>query len=177
MVEYHEDNGLDADEWIDILGNKPWAYGTIYLPHDARAKTFATRHSVVEQFLKAKGDGRLNAERIVVVPQVKTQDRVNAARTVLPHCRFDHAACAPGLLALREWSYKWDDERRTYGKEPDHNWASHGADGFTYGALMLRERVRPVKAAPTPLIQASANFTLDQLFVERERFNNRNRLP
>ena len=178
LVEYDEDNGMDAEEWIERLANKPWRYGTIYLPHDARAKTFATRHSVIEQFIKARDDGTLNCERIVIVPQVKTQDRINAARTVLPHCHFEHAACAPGILALREWSYVWDDERRNYSREPDHNWASHGADAFTYGSLMMRERVKPAKPKPAPIPQAMANFTLNQLFIDRERYGGaRRRLP
>ena len=176
IVEYDEDNGLDAEQWIERLASKPWHYGTIYLPHDARAKTFATRHSVIEQFLEAKKSGQLNADRIVIVPQVRTQDRVNAARSVLPRCKFDHAACAQGLLALREWSYAWNDETRTYSKEPNHNWASHGADAFTYGALMLRERskAKPVEA-PKPAA-AAATFTLNQLFVDRERFGPNRRI-
>lgn len=178
IVDYDEDNMLDAQEWITRLGEKPWRYGTIYLPHDARAKTFQTKHSVIAQFLAAKQDGRLDCERIVIVPQVAVKDRINAARTILPHCRFDHVPCAQGLLALRDWSYKWDDERRTYSREPDHNWASHGGDAFTYGAVMLRERVKAVpKKEPVYPQVAAANFTLEQLFIDRERFGNRNRLP
>lgn len=177
LVEYDEDNGLDAQEWIERLRTKPWAYGTIYLPHDAKAKTFATRHSVIEQFLAAKNDGRLDCENIKIVPQVHTQDRINAARTVLPACRFEHAACAPGLLAMREWSYKWDEDRRTYSKEPDHTWASHGSDAFTYGALMMRQRMHPEKPKPPPPLVAASTFSLEKLWLDRERFGQRNRLP
>lgn len=177
LVDYDEDNMLDAQEWIERLSIKPWKYGTIYLPHDARAKTFQTKHSVIEQFLDAKKDGRLDCERIVIVPQVAVKDRINAARTIFASCRFDHAACAPGILALREWSYKWDEDKRTYSKEPDHNWASHGSDAFSYGALMLKQRVSKPTAKPEPLPVAAANFTLEQLFVDRERFGGRNRLP
>jgi hypothetical protein len=176
IVEYDEDNGLDAEQWIERLASKPWKYGTIYLPHDARAKTFATRHSVIEQFLEAKRSGQLDAERIVIVPQVRTQDRVNAARSVLPRCKFDHAGCAQGLLALREWSYAWNDDTRTYSKEPRHDWASHGADAFTYGALMLRERSKAKPAEKPKPVQAAASFTLNQLFVDRERFGPNRRI-
>ena len=176
IVEYDEDNGLDAEQWIERLASKPWNYGTIYLPHDARAKTFATRHSVIEQFLEAKRSGQLNADRIVIVPQLRTQDRVNAARSVLPRCKFDHAGCAQGLLALREWSYAWNDDTRTYSKEPRHDWASHGADAFTYGALMLRERSK-AKPAEAPKPEAAMqNFTLDKLFIDRERYGTRRRI-
>ncbi len=168
LVDYDEDNGLDASEWIDRLALKPWNYGTIYLPHDARAKTFQSRHSVVEQFLTATRDGTLTAEAVKLTPPLKAQDKVNAGRSVLPRCHFDASACAQGVLALRDWSYKWDDERKTYSKEPDHNWASHAADAFCYGASVVRDFVAPAKPKPKPQV-AAASFTLDSLFTDNER--------
>lgn len=172
LVDYAEDNGLDAEQWIEELRKKPWQVAKLLLPHDARAKTFQTRHTVVEQFIQSKW-----AQQVAVVPAMKSADKVNAARSILPRCVFDAAACAPGVLALREWSYKWDDDRRTYSKEPDHNWASHAADAFCYGAAMLRDH-EPV-AAPKQVpadIPAASQFTLDQLFIDRERFGTRNRI-
>jgi len=163
LVDYDEDTGLDAEEWIDRLRKKPWRMHTFYLPHDARAKTFQSRHSVVEQFL---GSGL--AEEVKIVPALKSQDKVNAGRSVLPRCTFDAAACAQGILALRQWSYKWDDERRTFSKEPDHDWSSHAADAFCYGAAMLKDH----EAVPAPKQQpraAAHSFTLDQLFTDNER--------
>lgn len=162
-IHYVEDNGLDAGEWIERLADLPYTIDTLHLPHDARAKTFATRHSVVEQFLKSG-----IAKRVEVVPQVKTQDRINAARTILPRCQFDHAACASGLIALREWSFKFNDTTRTYHKEPDHNWASHGADAFTYGALVLKDYARGSKKKSRRPKVAIQSFTLDQMYDDRD---------
>ena len=162
LIDYIEDNGLDAAEWLERLADTRYKIDTLHLPHDARAKTFATRHSVVEQFLKSG-----IARKIEVVPQVKTQDRINAARTVLPTCHFDHAACAQGLIALREWSYAWSDVSRTFQKEPKHDWASHGADGFTYGALVMRDYVKK-KARPNRPKVAIQSFTLEQLYDDRD---------
>ena len=172
LVDYDEDNGLDAEEWIERLAKKPWRVGTLYLPHDARAKTFATRHTVVQQFLMANW-----ARNVIVVPAMKAQDKVNAGRRMLPRCVFDAAACAPGILGLREWSYKWDDERRTFSKEPDHNWASHPADAFCYGASMLMELAPAAEPALPPPIVAAQSFSLERLWADRERFGQRNRMP
>ena len=49
LVDYDEEAGLDAEEWIERLQAK---IGTrklarIWLPHDAKAKTFAAQHSAV----------------------------------------------------------------------------------------------------------------------------------
>lgn len=159
LVDYDEDNGLDAEEWIERLQQKSWQLGKILLPHDARAKTFQSRHSVMEQFVKAFG-----SDKVGIAPALKTQDKVNAGRSVLPRCEFDATACAPGLLALREWAFKWDDERKTFSREPDHNWASHAADAFCYGAAMLRDFIAPPKREAQPRV-AIQSFKLDDLWT------------
>jgi hypothetical protein len=158
LVDYDEDNGLDAEEWIDRLRKKPWVVDTLWLPHDARAKTFQSRHTVVSQFIKAQW-----AENVRLAPAMKSQDKINAARSVLSRCDFDAAACAQGILTLQEWSYKYDEERKTFSKEPDHNWASHGADAFCYGAAMLNEYVQP-EERPAPPLVALQSFTLEKLW-------------
>ena len=169
LVDYDEDNGMDAEEWIERLRQKPWKLDKIYLPHDARAKTFQSRHSVVEQFLSS------GIAPVKIAPAMKTQDKINAARSVLPRCRFDAAACAQGIIALREWSFKYDEERKTFSKEPDHNFASHGADAFCYGAAMLRDYVpERVRVEPDPV--AMKNFNLQKLFADHERFTPNRRI-
>jgi phage terminase large subunit len=55
LIDYDEDSGLDASEWIPRIQSKPYKLKTIWLPHDARAKTFTTRHSALEQFIQAFG--------------------------------------------------------------------------------------------------------------------------
>lgn len=187
LVDYDEDNGLDAEQWIQRLSDKPWAYGTIYLPHDARAKTFQTRHTVVEQFSEAIRDGRLNALRAEVVPLTSISDRINAARTVMPYCRFDRVACAQGLLVLREWQYKYDEQKKTFSREPDHNWASHGGDAFSYGAqkmrfstkhLTVKREIGPKSWAESRDPKHIIRPTLADLWAEREHeAAQRSRIP
>lgn len=156
LVHYEEANGLDAGEWIAKLKALDIPISHVYLPHDAKAKTMATRHTVAEQFALAF--------ECSVVPPGKLQDRINAARLVLPHCRFHADRTARGLEALRAWSFKWDDERKIFSAEPDHNWASHGADAFSYGAQVVRELVRADKPAPAREYDGTHYpFSLDEL--------------
>lgn len=138
IVDYDEGNGLDADEWCARLEAKlaPYKLGKIWLPHDAKARTFGAKHSVLEQFWKYFGVGRVE-----LVPLTSKSDRINAARTVIPNCEFNKTNCADGLEALRGWIYEWDEDNKVFSKEPLHNWASHGGDGFSYGAQIMRNRV------------------------------------
>lgn len=145
LIHYDEASGLDADAWIDRLNASGYEIDTLYLPHDAKAKTMATQHSVIDIFARHF--------RCEMVPKSKMQDRINAARVVLPRCNFHTDNCARGLEALRSWSFKWDDERKVFSSEPNHDWASHGADAFSYGAQMVIEQAMPMPA-PKPAQEA-----------------------
>jgi phage terminase large subunit len=146
LIDYEQDTGMDAPDWIERLRKKPYKYETIWLPRDAKAKTFQTKRSALEQFMEAK-----IARQVMIVPQLSIADRVNAARTVMPSCRFNKTRCKHGLDGLRGWSYEYNDETKTYSKEPKHDWASHPGDGFSYGAQVMRERVITLPKPPEPL--------------------------
>jgi phage terminase large subunit len=162
LIHYDEASGLDADDWIDRLKAIGYDIDTLYLPHDAKAKTMATRHSVIEVFAQ-----HFKCE---IVPRTKLQDRINAARVVLPRCNFHTDACARGIDALRSWAFKWDDERKVFSSEPDHNWSSHGADAFSYGAQMVVEQVMHTPAPARPEANDKTwGFSLDDLWRDRER--------
>lgn len=156
LLHYEEGSGLDASEWIARLKTVGIPIDHVYLPHDARAKTMATRFTVAEQFAQAF--------ECSVVPPGKLQDRINAARVVLPKCHFHADRTARGLEALRAWSFKWDEDRKVFSAEPNHDWASHGADAFSYGAQVVRELLRSeLPKAPRTYDGTFYPFSLDEL--------------
>lgn len=161
LCHYEEGVGLDASDWIDRLSTCGVPIHHLYLPHDAKAKTMATKYSVIEQFAKAF--------ECSVVPKSKLQDRINAARMVIPHCTFHPDTTARGIEALRAWSFKWDDERKVMSSEPDHNWASHGSDAFSYGAQMVRELVTVKTEAPPTYDGLHYPFSLEDLHAQNKR--------
>jgi phage terminase large subunit len=139
LVHYDSDSGLEAKEWIkrlkaDVAKHK-FKLSRIWLPHDAKAKTFATSHSPMEQFLEAFG-----SDIVRVVPRSDKFDRINAARTVIEKCWFENEGTREGRDALAEWKFVYDEERKEFSKEPDHSWASHGSDAFSYGCQVMQQR-------------------------------------
>jgi phage terminase large subunit len=144
VVGYQGASGKDADDWIEsiqsYLSQNGFRLGTIWLPHDAKAKTFTSKHSAVERFIKAFG-----AEHIGMVPQTKIEHRTNAARRVIGRCWFDEDKCFDGISGLASWAYEYDQDTRTFSREPKHNWASHPGDAFSYGAQMLEQLAPPPK--------------------------------
>lgn len=160
VIDYVENTGMDADDWIEYLRTMPYRFGTIWLPHDARVKTFQSKRSSVEAFLSAQ-----IAERVRIVPAAKVKDRINAARVLVRRCRFSPSA-AQGVMTLRAWQFKYDEERKVFSAEPEHDWASHGGDAFSYYA-QVAELKEPDKAMPDSHrdigVPATYAFTLDQL--------------
>jgi len=170
LVGYMGRSGLDADDWIEelrlYLQERGMKLGQIWLPHDARNKTFATKHSPMERFLAAFGP-----DKVRVVPQTKISDRINAARRVIEVCRFDEAACFEGLSGLTSWRYEYDPETRTMSREPVHDWCSHPGDSFSYGAQMMEQAPPPAAEAPKP--RYLNDMTANELFWPEKSTNYR----
>ena len=166
LVDYDGGWGLDADEWCDRLEAKLQGYklGKIWLPHDARAKTFAAKNSALEIFIK-----RFSPKQVAITPDSSIADRVNAARVMIGRCEFSDK-CERGLDGLRAWSYDYNDDSKTFSQVPKHDWASHDGDGFSYGALIMQQTRPPVTVDP---IVPRGAVTFDQFIRASERSGNR----
>lgn len=147
IINHDSGWGIDADEWCIRLKEKLSHYrlagrtnplGTIWLPHDARAKTFAAKESAVECFIRHFGH-----DHVAITPNSAKSDRINAARVLTPRVKFNATNCAKGLEALRAWSFKWDEDKKIFSSEPDHDWASHDGDGYSYGCLVMKQAEPP----------------------------------
>ncbi len=152
IVDYDSGFGLDAEAWAERLHKRLGKYklaggksalGKIWLPHDARAKTFAAKESAVEIFLRLFG-----SKHVDITPDSSKAHRVNAARVLVPRIKFHAGNCERGLDGLRAWSYEYDEDSKTFSSEPMHDWASHDGDGFSYGCLIMQMIAPPKKEEP-----------------------------
>lgn len=170
VFDYDAGWGIDAEEWCyrlneriekyELAGNRR-ALGKIWLPHDARAKTFAAKRSAIEIFVEKFG-----ADRVAITPQARISDRINAARSLMPRIEFHETNCQRGLDGLRAWSFEYDEEKKIFSSDPLHDWASHDGDGFSYGCEIMQQ-VSPPPAPPPPPrgITVGANtVTMEELW-------------
>lgn len=174
LLDYDGDSGLDAQEWIvrlrARLEMRGWLrLGKIWLPHDARAKTFATRYTAIEQFLAAFG-----ANKCDIVEMSSKADRINAARTVIKRCEFHEANCETGLDGLRAWEFEYNPDLQIFMKEPKHTAASHPSDAFSYGCQVMQTKPPPADEKPGRILQIGDNpppnqVTLEDLWAENDR--------
>lgn len=146
LLKYEGESGWDADDWIPRIQDNIRAIGKLgklWLPHDAKAKTFASKHTAFERFAKAFG-----VEHIGVIPVSKKTDQISAARSLIDRCEFHKDACENGLDGLSAWEYEWNEELNVFSREPLHNWASHPGDAFSYGCQVMQEAKKPEPVAP-----------------------------
>ena len=143
LFDYDADSGLNAAEWIDRpkdrIGKRKLA--KIWLPHDAKAKTFSAQRSAVEQFVNAFGGACRHR------PRREKADRINAARSIMPRCYFSEEMCEEGLTPYAN-GHTRNDDLKVFGKEPRHDWASHPGDAFQ---LWRSDHVRARHRAKKPL--------------------------
>ena len=103
----------------------------IWLPHDGKTNDRVYDVSYESAFKKA-------GYEVTVVPNQgkgAASARIDESRRMFPFVRFDKDKCEAGLDALGWYHEKWDNVRNI-GLGPDHDWASHSADGFGLGCLV-----------------------------------------
>lgn len=134
FVDYYENNGEGVEFYARILREKAaergWKYGKHYGPHDldnshwilpgAKATVDVARELGIEFTVVSRIDNKMNA--------------IEAARNMLSMSWIDEEHCSRGIQCLDNYRKKWDERRATYRSEPEHDWASHGADAYMTGA-------------------------------------------
>jgi len=185
VIDYHEASGKHVEYYLEMLHDKGYDYHQIWLPHDAKAKTLATRRSTVEQFQTpsiSRPDLFDESDRlpIRIVPKLGIQHGIDAARLFLQSCYFDEEQCDSGIDSLRSYRRQFHEHTGTFSDAPLHDWASNGADAFRYMALVAGKSVAmPTEKAPIThlpdsarvgrqMVPNQAGYTLDDLFRDRE---------
>ena len=167
IIDFYTESGKSVPEIMDFLRTKPYAYGTFYLPHDAKNKSFQTGKSTRELMVAAGAQTR-------IVSKLSIQDGIQAVRKTLPQCYFNisNPDVKFGLNALRWYQREWDDKKRLFKDAPKHDWASNPADAFRYLALAVNPA--SIKAQSTLLnvkkeVNVASNIlNLDNLYRDRK---------
>ena len=125
VLDYYEVIGQPFSEHVHWLRSRGHDKAVQKLPHDGH------KHDTVHKITPRSylEDAGLSVE---VMPNIGTgaaTKRIEAARRVFPSCRFDRQKTQGGRDALA-WYHEKRDENRGVGLGPDHDWSSHGADGF-----------------------------------------------
>lgn len=157
LIDYEEADNQPLRYYFDLLQYKGYDYDTIWLPHDAIAKTLQTGRSTVEQFIEAEFPVRIG-------PRLAVQHGIDAVRKMLPGCRWDltNPRVVQGLDTLRSYRRAYDELRKSYRDIPLHDWTSHCADALRGYALTCKRAT----IATEPIITGPPRygFSLEDLY-------------
>jgi hypothetical protein len=128
LIDYYEASGEPLDHYVKTIQGRGYVYSDHVLPHDVKARELISGKTREEVLRK------LGIKPSVVKAHL-VQDRIEATRAMLSRCWFDRDKCQKGIEALRAYRHEWDERNEVYKARPLHDWASHGADAFGYGAM------------------------------------------
>lgn len=146
FIDYYEDNGQAFSFYLKYLSEKPYHWGTWWLPHDGDSDTIAAEKNPKQQAQAVHKD-------VKIVPHLGAKaifQGIEMARNIFPRCVFDEDKCSDGLHALKHYVYDVDETDGERSKYPLHNWASHGADAFRYAAVAVKQPSITKKPKDTP---------------------------
>ncbi len=135
VIDYAENRNEGLPFYLNLLQNKAgscgYKYAALHIPHDGENREWSTGRTRRELLEKA-------GYKVIVLPAERVADGINAARATFALCEFDQVKTKRLLECLGNYRRKWDEEKKTYAKEPLHDWASHGSDAFRYLAMGWR---------------------------------------
>lgn len=143
LIDFLQDTQRPFNDYLRELQGRGYDYATLWLPHDAQAKSLGTGRSI-EEIARNAG------WRVRIVPRLSVADGINATRTLFPNMWFDKERCADGLSALRYYRYEVDPNSGQFSRNPLHDQASNGADAIRYVAVAMKEARRPSYPSTPP---------------------------
>ncbi len=169
IVDWYEASGKGASHFFEVLkGRVPegcdrartYKISKIWLPHDARQRTFQTGVSTLELFL------REFPGLVTIGPELTVDGGIEAGRWMLEQPMRIHPRCEGAVKRLRAYKFEWDELRKVFSKKPLHDWTSHTADDLRYVACVVRAAWQEThKPEPQPLVIDTKPPTVDQLMA------------
>ena len=125
VLDYRETVGQPLSADVTWLRDNGYTSIHCVLPHDGTTNDRV--YSV--SYESALRDAGFSVSVIPNQGRGAAVQRIEVVRRRLPACWFNEKTCEAGLDALG-WYHERQDEARSAGLGPDHDWSSHGADAF-----------------------------------------------
>lgn len=176
VIDYLEDHFKDVEFYALALMNKHekegYAYGTHWLPHDARPRTLAAGgKSILQQFLDFNSDHKDVLGAFSIAPKLDVQEGIQAARATFPKCKFDADKCEIGIDHLKAYRREFDEENNVFSSTPKHDGASHAADAWrTVGVTWKRSKAQSHEMPFAQRLLAGNVVGMDFGTLKREHF-------
>jgi phage terminase large subunit len=130
------------DDDVTELKQRPYVWGTDWLPHDARHKLKSANGRSAEMIVSGMG----RTVRIVELADV--EDGIKNARTAFRRLWADKEKCSDWINSLKRYKRHKSANGQVTGS-PVHDDASHGADALRYLAQIAGQLETVANSAPS----------------------------
>lgn len=135
---YFDGEGLGLPKYALMLQHKPYIFGGHFAPPDLWGSNAKSGQTGLYTIDVARSVG-IDFER---VQAVSFDDRVEAARGIIPKCWFSEEA-REGFTGLKNWRQRKNEalstpDKPVYFKDPVKDWTRHVGDAFSYLAIVYR---------------------------------------
>lgn len=143
VIDYIEDSHRTIDWYAREINDKPYTWGSHWIPHDGTHKDLKTGQSV-QQMLK-----RLLDKEPKITPNIGIEPGIRMARMALSRAYFDKGRASRLVECLKRY-------RRAIGTHgepgaPIHDEWSHGADAWRYVGVVADQLTNEDEySAPVP---------------------------
>lgn len=148
IVGYIEDSHRTLDDYSAQLKEMRLNWGTMYLPHDAEAKTLAAGGRSTAQIMRTLG------WEVQITPNIDIEEGIKQARMAFPRCFFDVDKTQRLVECLKRYRRNIPTTTGEPGR-PVHDEFSHGADAFRYMSIVA-DRLESVGKPMKPIQYATA---------------------
>lgn len=131
IIDYIEDSHKTLDNYVQMLKDRKYNWGTDYIPHDGRHKDFKYGKSA-EEMLIAMG------RTVQITPNHSIEDGIRVARQSFSRIYFDKTKCERLINCLKRYRRAINQQTLEPGA-PLHDEYSHGADSFRYLCINIEQ--------------------------------------
>jgi phage terminase large subunit len=128
VIDFYENQGEGISHYVKKLQEKPYVYGTHYLPHDAGSGSIQTGRTVQDIAYE------IGLKTIVLERETDIAVGIEAVRSLLSICYIDEIKCKHLIKCLENYHKKYNEKTQSYSDTPLHDFTSHAADSMRYMA-------------------------------------------
>lgn len=145
IFEYYEESFKTLDYYSNMLKEKRYNWGNLYLPHDGRTKDYKTGKSA-EQIMVELG------WTVKITPNMSIEDGIKMTRMLFGRMYIDKLKCERLLQCAKRYRRSINQQTQEPGP-PMHDEWSHGADNLRYVAVNAEDMTNDDWGKMAPLEQ------------------------
>ena len=126
IIDFVEGSGKSLADYVKLVREKPYIYGTHLAPHDIAIHEYSTGISRIDTASKL-------GINFILTQNLSLSDGIDAVRNIFPRLYFNTSDSVLTLVKhIESYSQMWDRSRGMWSGRPDHDENSHAADALRY---------------------------------------------